>query len=112
MIKQPVGVQQMTNVAIIRYRMNNKHFEIACYKNKAINWRNGIEKDLRLSFTSHISEVLQIDKIFTSASHGDVASNKDLGYYFGDMSKEDIIKRILEKGELQLGDKEREVSNQ
>jgi ribosome maturation protein SDO1 len=37
----------MTNVAIIRYRLNNKHFEIACYKNKAIDWRNGVEKDLR-----------------------------------------------------------------
>ena len=23
------------------------HFEIACYKNKAIDWRNGVEKDLR-----------------------------------------------------------------
>ena len=82
----------MTNVAIIRYRMNDKHFEIACYKNKAINYRNGVEKDLR--------EVLQIDKIFTSASHGDVASKKDLKYYFGDMKEDDIIKRILEKGEL------------
>lgn len=46
MIKQPSGIKEMTNVAIIRYRMNNKHFEIACYKNKAINWRNGQEKNI------------------------------------------------------------------
>jgi ribosome maturation protein SDO1 len=36
----------MTNVAMIRYRTNRKDFEIACYKNKAINWRNGVEKNL------------------------------------------------------------------
>jgi ribosome maturation protein SDO1 len=56
------------------------------------------------------SEVLQIDKIFTSASHGDIASNKDLRHYFGDVSNQEIIKIILEKGELQLGEKERDVS--
>jgi len=52
----------MTNVAIIRYRLNNKHFEIACYKNKAIDWRNGVEKDLRYKlrffFINKKSEVL------------------------------------------------------
>lgn len=56
------------------------------------------------------SEVLQIDKVFTSASHGDVASVKDLTHYFGKKTKEEIIKLILEKGELQLGEKERDVT--
>lgn len=36
----------MTNVAFIKYRVDKLKFEIACYKNKAINWRNGVEKDL------------------------------------------------------------------
>lgn len=78
-ITQPVGIVSMTNVAIIKYKINNKKFEIACYKNKAIDWRNGIEKDL--------SEVLQIDEIYTAASHGDIASHSDLQMYFPDMSK-------------------------
>jgi ribosome maturation protein SDO1 len=47
-VNQPVGIVEMTNIAIIKYRTStNQKFEIACYKNKAINWRNGVEKDLR-----------------------------------------------------------------
>lgn len=51
MIKQPLTNIKMTNVAIIRYKINNRMFEIACYRNKALNWRNGVEDD--------VSEVLQ-----------------------------------------------------
>ena len=40
-----------------------------CYKNKAINWRNGVEKDL--------SEVLQTEEIYLIASHGKIAK-KDM----------------------------------
>ena len=50
-IKQPVGFVQMTNVAFIKYKIENKKFEIVCYKNKALNWRNDVLRDL--------SEVLQ-----------------------------------------------------
>lgn len=42
-----MGVVGLTNVAMIKYKTNNYKFEIACYKNKAINWRNGVEKDIR-----------------------------------------------------------------
>ncbi len=52
MLKQPDTKVKMTNVATIRYKINNKNFEIACYRNKAVNWRNRLEEDL--------SEVLQI----------------------------------------------------
>lgn len=51
MLKQPVANIKLTNVATIRYNINKKNFEIACYRNKALNWRNGVEED--------ISEVLQ-----------------------------------------------------
>jgi len=42
----PNNLVKMTNVAFIKYKIDTKKFEIACYKNKAINWRNGVEKDL------------------------------------------------------------------
>ncbi|CAD8167319.1 unnamed protein product [Paramecium octaurelia] len=101
-VTQPVGIVQMTNIAIIKYRTNNNQkFEIACYKNKAINWRNGVEKDL--------NEVLQVYEIFTNATKGDVASGKELLYCFLTNDKDQIIKTILEKGDLQVGDKEREA---
>jgi ribosome maturation protein SDO1 len=43
MLKQPVANIKMTNVATIKYKINNKMFEIACYRNKALNFRNGVE---------------------------------------------------------------------
>ncbi|CAD8175751.1 unnamed protein product [Paramecium octaurelia] len=101
-VTQPVGIVQMTNIAIIKYRTNNNQkFEIACYKNKAINWRNGVEKDL--------NEVLQVYEVFTNATKGDVASGKELQQCFQTDDKDQIIKIILGKGDLQVGDKEREA---
>jgi ribosome maturation protein SDO1 len=50
----------LTNVAVVRLKKAGKRFEIACYKNKALNWRNGVETD--------IDEVLQTDRVFTNVS--------------------------------------------
>jgi ribosome maturation protein SDO1 len=78
-----------------------KRFEIACYKNKVLEWRNGNEKDL--------DNVLQIPNVFLNVSKGQVASHSDLAKAFGpDMKLDDIILEILNKGELQVGDKERQ----
>lgn len=49
-INQPTGFIKLTNVAFIKYKVDKEKFEIACYKNKAINWRNGVEKDLNEVF--------------------------------------------------------------
>jgi len=77
-----------------------KRFEIACYKNKVLEWRNGNEKDL--------DNVLQIPNVFMNVSKGQVASHQDLAKAFGaDTKLDDIILEILNKGELQVGDKER-----
>ncbi|KRX06366.1 Ribosome maturation protein SBDS, N-terminal [Pseudocohnilembus persalinus] len=100
-LNQPTGFKKLTNVAFIKYKVGGQKFEIVCYKNKAINWRNGVEKDL--------SEVLQSEEVFENATHGTLAKKDQLAKVFPKMSKEDIIKVILEKGELQISDKEREV---
>lgn len=36
------GQKRLTNIAVVRYRKHGKRFEIACYKNKVVNWRNGV----------------------------------------------------------------------
>lgn len=59
-IGQPVGKVLMTNVAVVRLKKNGKRFEIACYKNKVLNWRNGVESD--------IDEVLQITRVYENVS--------------------------------------------
>jgi ribosome maturation protein SDO1 len=82
---------RFTNVSIIRLKKGGKKFELACYKNKVINWRNKQETD--------INEVLQTENIFTNISKGDIANQKDLKV-FGKMSKDEIIMEILNKGEI------------
>lgn len=39
-IKTPTNVKLLTNVAVVRMKKCGKRFEIACYKNKVISWRN------------------------------------------------------------------------
>lgn len=90
MLKQPMSKITMTNVATIRYKINNRQFEIACYRNKALNWRNGLEEDL--------AEVLQIEEIYENASHGTIAKKADLNKFFANKTKRDIIEIILERG--------------
>ncbi len=55
-------------------KKGGKKFEIACYKNKVVNWRNGVEKD--------IDEVLQVKTIFVNVSKGEIANNRLLLQFF------------------------------
>ena len=59
-ISMPVTQVRLTNVAIVKLKKAGKRFEIACYKNMALNWRNGVETD--------IGEVLQTDSVFANVS--------------------------------------------
>ena len=81
-------------------KKGKKRFEIACYKNKVLEYRSGIEKDL--------DNVLQIPSVFLSVSKGQTAPAADLQKAFGaKTSTDDIIQEILKKGEMQVGEKER-----
>lgn len=59
-----------------------------------------------------INEVLQIDKIYKNAIKGDLARKEDLAHYFPNMEYEDIVKLILEKGDIQISEKERNLNHQ
>lgn len=76
-----------------------KRFEVACYKNKVLEWRSGVETDL--------DNVLQIPNVFLNVSKGQAAPSADLQKAFGKMPLNDVILEILNKGELQVGEKER-----
>jgi len=81
-----------------------KRFEIACYKNKVISWREGIEKD--------IDEVLQSHTVFTNVSKGEVAKKADLVKCFEKDDQTEVCKMILAKGDLQVSDKERQAAQE
>ena len=87
-------------MSLVRLKKGKKRFEIACYKNKVLEYRSGIEKDL--------DNVLQIPNVFLSVSKGQTAPTQDLAKAFGPKtSVDDIIQEILRKGEMQVGEKER-----
>lgn len=99
-ISQPSNQIKLTNVALVRLKKGKKRFELACYKNKVLEWRSGIETDL--------DNVLQIPSVFLNVSKGQTAPSADLAKAFGkDVPVADVILEILNKGELQVGEKER-----
>lgn len=98
-IQTPSNRQQLTNVAIVRLKKGGQRFEIACYKNKVVSWRNKIDTDL--------DDVLQSHSVFSNVSKGQTAKKEDLAKAFGMEDETKICIEILEKGELQVSDKER-----
>ncbi|KAJ3997902.1 Shwachman-Bodian-diamond syndrome protein, partial [Lentinula boryana] len=99
-INQPSNQIKLTNVSIVRLKKGGKRFEIACYKNKVQEWRNGVE--------TNIDDVLQISNVFMNVSKGEVAKHGELKKAFGTTEISEIVSEILKKGEVQVGEKERE----
>ncbi|KAL8991201.1 MAG: hypothetical protein Q9177_000321 [Variospora cf. flavescens] len=99
-INQPSNQIRLTNVSLVRLKKGKKRFEIACYKNKVLEYRSGVETDL--------DNVLQVPSVFLSVSKGQTAPTQDLAKAFGPKTTvNDIIMEILKKGEMQVGEKER-----
>ena len=74
-INQAVGQVRLTNVAIVRLKVGKRRFEIAFYPSKVLNWREGVETD--------ISEVLQLEDVYTNVTRGMMARKEDLVAAFG-----------------------------
>jgi len=105
-INTPTNQKLLTNVAVVRMKKCGKRFEIACYKNKVVSWREGIEKDL--------DEVLQSHTVFVNVSKGEVAKKADLQKCFEELKGDqtEICKHILAKGDLQVSEKERQAQQE
>jgi ribosome maturation protein SDO1 len=99
-INQPINQVRLTNVAVVRHTVKGLRFEIACYRNKVLDYRAGLETDL--------SEVLQTERVFTNVSKGKFAAAADLKKAFGNTEQEKIAKLILDQGKIQVSDLERQ----
>jgi ribosome maturation protein SDO1 len=100
----PSNQVRLTNVAVVRMHRAGKRFELACYRNKILDYRSGQETDL--------SEVLQTDRIFANVSKGEFASAKDLQRAFPSMEAHDRIVYILKHGTVQVSSLERELTQE
>ena len=98
-IIEPVNQVRLTNVAVVRLSRGGHRFEVACYRNKIVNYRQGTETDL--------SEVLQTERVFTNVSKGQFANNKTLQKCFDTNDEEVVCRFILDKGNVQVSDQER-----
>lgn len=97
----PLNQLRHSNIAVVRYKFGGQRFEIACYKNKVVSYRQGIEKDL--------GEVLQVERVFTNVGKGEYATSRDLVNVFGHDNEAEICVLILQKGELQVNARERQA---
>ena len=98
-INQPSNQIKLTNVSLVRMKKGKKRYEIACYKNTVTSFRAGHETNL--------DDVLQIPNVFLNVSKGQVAPNDDLKKSFPGLTRDQIVLEILNKGEIQVGEKER-----
>ncbi|KAF8761815.1 A Receptor for Ubiquitination Targets [Rhizoctonia solani] len=83
-VNQPSNQIKLTNVSIVRLKKG--------------------ESD---SSETDLDEVLQINNVFTNVSKGQASNSDELQKAFGKTDVSEIVKEILKKGELQVGDKER-----
>ena len=95
----PVNQVRLTNVVTVRLKKGGKRFELACYPNKVMDWRDGIETDL--------DEVLQTEVVFANVSKGTIAKESDIKRVFRTEDKSEVLTTILTKGQVQVSQKER-----
>ena len=98
---QPVGQKRLTNICIVRLKRGGKRFEVAAYRNTVVAWRDHVEKD--------IDEVLQVHTIFANLDKGILAKSEDLTEAFGTDNEDTVCVEILNKGEFQVSEQERQM---
>lgn len=99
----PINQVKLTNVSVVRLKKGGKRFELACYKNKLLDFRSGATVD--------IDSILQSPHIFSNVPKGLLAPSSDLSTAFPPAqypSTQHVIREILTLGQVQMGEKERE----
>lgn len=83
-----------SKVTIVRLTIGNDRFEILVKPDPALEFKLGKRKDL--------SSILVSDEIYSDANKGSRISDDKLKKHFKSIDQNEIIKQILNKGELNL----------
>lgn len=84
-----------------RITKNGKHFEVLVDMEQALNFKKGSG-----------SVVPEIDKVFTNAKKGDVASGEDLTSAFGTSDIQEIVETIVKSGEVLVTQEQRNAEQE
>ncbi|MBC8521326.1 MAG: ribosome assembly factor SBDS [Methanomicrobia archaeon] len=84
----------LDKAVIARYKHGKKNFEVLVDPEKVDSIRSGAEEG--------IEDALAVDEIFEDASKGEKTTEDDLMAVFSTTDIEEIAKRILKEGEVQL----------
>ena len=87
------------SVNLLRYKSHGESFEVAVDPDKAVSFREGDQID--------IDEILSSDDIFEDMKKGLVAKKENLQKVFESSTTLDVVRIMLEKGELQFTQKYR-----
>eukprot|EP01062_Namystynia_karyoxenos_P020529 TRINITY_DN17765_c0_g1_i1.p1 TRINITY_DN17765_c0_g1~~TRINITY_DN17765_c0_g1_i1.p1 ORF type:complete len:638 (+),score=204.15 TRINITY_DN17765_c0_g1_i1:81-1916(+) len=110
-LSTPLNQRRHDNVARVQLQRGGRSFEIACYRNKAVSYRNGVETDR--------DSVLQIERVFVNISRGEYAKERDLRHSFSDVITSErtlsaseferaCVAYILDNGVMQVNQMERQ----
>ncbi|QRV76127.1 shwachman-bodian-diamond syndrome protein [Ceratobasidium sp. AG-Ba] len=97
-VNQPANQIKLTNVSVVRLKKGERDSKLHVTKTK---YRNGGMEE------TDLDEVLQINNVFSNVSKGQACNSSELQKAFGKTEISEIVKEILKKGELQVGDQER-----
>lgn len=86
-------------VNLARLKSHGKTFEIAIDADKVVTYKEGKRID--------IEELVQSPNIFSDMKKGLMCSDEDLKEVFGNNNKSEILKKILNEGEIQFTQKYR-----
>ncbi|GAH34366.1 unnamed protein product [marine sediment metagenome] len=84
----------LDKAVIARYKHGKKNFEVLVDPEKVDSIRSGAEEG--------IEDALAVDEIFEDASKGEKTTEDDLMAVFSTTDVEEIARRILKEGEVQL----------
>lgn len=88
------GQKFLTSVAVVRLKKGGERFEIACFPNTVIPWREGEETDLE-------KVLVRGGEVYTSVINGKLANRGRLAELWPGLETSEIVLEILKRGEIQ-----------
>jgi len=86
-------------INLAKLKSHGKTFEVAIDADKVVAYKEGKKID--------IEELVQSPNIFSDMKKGLISSDEDLKEVFGNTNKSEILKKILDEGEIQFTQKYR-----